>query len=140
MRKRYAVITGLALSPLLLVGYLWLTMLSPLTYDRPEHLPTIAEGEHQVFVYGTLRYSLVRWWVYGRSGSPQPARLEGFRRSGLDLEPSEGDVVEGLLLEVDQHELARLDRYERLGIRYERVPKELADGQIAWVYRRLSSE
>lgn len=137
MRKRYALMAGLAFSPLLLVGYLWLTMLSPLTYERPDHLPPIAQGEHQVFVYGTLRYSLVRWWVYGRAGSPQAARLEGFRRSGLDLEPSAEDAVDGLLLRVDEHELARLDRYERLGIRYERVPKRLADGDIAWVYLRL---
>ncbi|SDK81361.1 Gamma-glutamyl cyclotransferase, AIG2-like [Franzmannia pantelleriensis] len=137
MRKRYAVMTGLALSPLLLVGYLWLTMLSPLTYDRPEHLPPIVQGEHQVFVYGTLRYPLVRWWVYGRTGSPEPARLQGFRRTGLDLEPAEDEVVEGLLLTVDHHELARLDRYERLGIRYERVAQRLTNGQIAWVYLRL---
>nr|WP_163503307.1 gamma-glutamylcyclotransferase family protein [Halomonas socia] len=137
MRKRYPLIATLALSPLLLLGYLWLTMLSPLTYDRPDHLPPVAEGEHRVFVYGTLRNPLVRWWVYGRMGSPQPARLEGFRRTRLDLEPAPDDAVDGLLLHVDHDELARLDRYERLGIRYERVPQQLADGRIAWVYRRL---
>ncbi|MBD3894382.1 gamma-glutamylcyclotransferase [Halomonas sp. ML-15] len=137
MHKRYPIMAALALSPLLLVGYLWLTMLSPLTYDRPDHLPPVAEGEHRVFVYGTLRYPLVRWWVYGRSGSPEPAQLEGFQRDGLDLEPSRDGVVEGLLLRVDHHELTRLDRYERLGVRYERVAKRLADGQTAWVYLRL---
>ncbi|MDR5905850.1 gamma-glutamylcyclotransferase family protein [Franzmannia qiaohouensis] len=137
MRKRYPLIATLVLSPLLLLGYLWLTMLSPLTYDRPDHLPPVAEGEHRVFVYGTLRHPLVRWWVYGRTGSPQPARLEGFRRTRLDLEPAADDAVDGLLLHVDHEELARLDRYERLGIRYERVAKQLADGRTAWVYRRL---
>ncbi|XQU07253.1 gamma-glutamylcyclotransferase [Halomonas sp. LY9] len=120
-----------------LAVWLWLTMLSPWFYDRPEELPAIEQRTHQVFVYGTLRYLPVRWVVMGSSGSPEPARLHGFERQGLDLTASTGKYVDGLLLTVTPEALARLDRYERLGIRYERVKQTLADGSSAWVYMRL---
>lgn len=133
---RYLLI-GTASLTVAVAGYLWLTLLSPYTYEAPEHLAPIERGEHQVFVYGTLRYALVRWMVYGRTGDPEPATLEGFRRETLDLAEAPGEKVNGLLLQVDAKELARLDRYERLGLRYERVRMTLADGREAWVYRRL---
>ncbi len=123
--------------PLALAGWLWLSLLSPWTYERPEHLAPVQEGPHRVFVYGTLTHAPVRWLVYGRVGDPEPAVLEGFERTGLDLSPAAGARVEGLLLRVEGEELERLDRYERLGLRYERVRLVLADGREAWVYRRL---
>ena len=138
MRKalRYGVIAGLA-APLVMAAGFWLVWLSPWTYDRPSSLPEVSEGPHQVFVYGTLRYASVRWIVYGRAGSPTPAELKGYARNDLDLTRAEGASVDGLLLTVDRRELQRLDRYERLGIRYSRERLELADGQQAWVYERL---
>ncbi|WP_083004261.1 gamma-glutamylcyclotransferase family protein [Halomonas sp. GT] len=118
-------------------GWLWLTMLSPWFYERPSHLPIIEERTHSVFVYGTLRYLPVRWVVMGSSGNPQPARLEGFKKQGLDLTPDAYSHVDGLRLEVTADQLLRLDRYERLGIRYERVKHTLTDGSTAWVYLRM---
>ncbi|WP_434985664.1 gamma-glutamylcyclotransferase family protein [Vreelandella zhaodongensis] len=118
-------------------GWLWLTMLSPWFYERPSHLPSIEERTHGVFVYGTLRYSPVRLVVMGSSGNPQAARLEGFTKEGLDLAPDPNSHVEGLRLEVTADQLLRLDRYERLGVRYERVKQTLTDGSTAWVYLRL---
>mgnify|MGYP003133534539 FL=1 len=118
-------------------AWLWLTMLSPWFYERPEELPDIEQRTHQVFVYGTLRYWPIRWIVMGTSGSPEPARLEGFERQGLDLAARADSHVDGLLLTVSPRALARLDRYERLGVRYERVTQTLADGSTAWVYVRL---
>ncbi|RUR27227.1 gamma-glutamylcyclotransferase [Vreelandella andesensis] len=118
-------------------GWLWLTMLSPWFYERPSHLPVIEERTHHVFVYGTLRYLPVRWVVMGSSGNPQPARLEGFTKEGLDLAPKANSYVEGLRLDVTASQLLRLDRYERLGIRYERIKHTLTDGSAAWVYVRL---
>jgi gamma-glutamylcyclotransferase (GGCT)/AIG2-like uncharacterized protein YtfP len=82
----------------------------------------------------------VRWVVTGRAGESRSAVLEDFRRTGLDLEEAPGERVEGEVITVSAEELARLDRYERLGIRYERVRLELADGREAWVYRRLPEE
>ncbi|MDW7745117.1 gamma-glutamylcyclotransferase family protein [Halomonas sp.] len=123
-------------TPLALAGWLWLSLLSPWTYDRPDHLAPVQEGPHRVFVYGTLTHAPVRWLVYGRVGDPEPAVLEGYRRNDLDLEKAPRGEVEGLVLTVDAGELARLDRYERLGIRYDRVQVTLADGRRAWAYRR----
>ena len=45
MRLRHYVLTML-FGLLALGGWLWLTMLSPYTYDRPAHLPEIEAGEH----------------------------------------------------------------------------------------------
>ncbi|QFU01639.1 AIG2-like family protein [Halomonas sp. THAF5a] len=137
MRLRHGLAALAIASPLALAGWLWLTMLSPFTYERPGHLPPIQEGPHRVFVYGTLTHAPIRWLVYGRAGEPRPAVLEGFRRRGLDLASCGECEVEGLRLSVTAEELARLDRYERLGIRYERVRLTLRDGTSAWVYRRL---
>lgn len=133
--KRLFILSGVGL--LSLAGWLWLTMLSPWFYDRPDDLPTIEQRTHQVFVYGTLRYAPIRLAVMGSFGAPEQAMLEGYQRNGLDLSAQPGSNVEGLLLHVDADELARLDRYERLGIRYERMAITLDDGTRAWVYLRL---
>jgi len=130
---------GSALVALIIVVWLWLTMLSPWFYERPAHLPDIEQRSHQVFVYGTLRYAPVRWMVMYASGNPTKAILEGYERTNLDLATNQEAHVDGLLLEVTPYQLARLDRYERLGIRYERVKQTLADGTTAWVYVRLPS-
>ncbi|WP_163575749.1 gamma-glutamylcyclotransferase family protein [Halomonas faecis] len=132
--------TALLVAPIGIAGWLWWTLLSPYTYDRPDHLPAIQSGTHEVFVYGTLRYAPVRWLVYGRVGDPETAVLEGYRRDGLDLIAAPEGRVEGLILEVSAKELARLDRYERLGMRYERREVSLSDGNRAWVYRRLRTD
>ena len=137
MRLLHWSATLLLLAPLALAGWLWWTLLSPYAYERPDHLPPVEAGPHAVFVYGTLRHAPVRWLVYGRVGDPQPAVLEGYRRDGLDLAEASGATVEGVVLEVSARELARLDRYERLGLRYARVRMTLADGRDVWVYRRL---
>ncbi|MBS3667964.1 gamma-glutamylcyclotransferase family protein [Vreelandella boliviensis] len=136
--KRLVTLSAVGL--LSLAGWLWLTMLSPWFYDRPDELPTIEQRTHQVFVYGTLRYAPIRFVVMGSLGAPKEAVLEGYQRNGLDLSPQPGSRVEGLLLSVNAKELARLDRYERLGVRYERVALTLADGTRAWVYKRLSEQ
>lgn len=135
--KRLLIASGLLLAGL--AAWLWLTMLSPWFYERPASLADIEPHTHQVFVYGTLRYLPIRWVVMGASGNPQPAFLEGFERQGLDLSANEDAKVAGLLLTVTAQQLARLDRYERLGVRYERVRQTLKDGQTVWVYVRLPS-
>lgn len=133
--KKAISIAGLLL--LAVATWLWLTMLSPWLYSPPDDVQTIEQRTHQLFVYGTLRYKAIRWIVFGGSGNPEVAVLEGYQREGLSLAPQPESHVDGLKLTVTHEELARLDRYERLGIRYERIEKQLADGSSAWVYVRL---
>lgn len=119
--------------------YLWLTLLSPFGYEYPESRapePTEA-GHHLVFVYGTLRFAPVRWIVTGRAGDPEPHTLEGYRKTGLDIETAPGHEVEGMILTVSREELRRLDRYERLGVKYRRHAITLDDGREAWVYQLM---
>ena len=121
-------------------GALWFVLLSPFGYAPPADYepPPPAPGPHAVFVYGTLRYPTIRRLVLGRAGDPAPAVLPGFRRVNLDLEPVAGETVAGMVLEVSADELERLDRYERLGVRYTRTRITLANGMDAWVYRRVA--
>jgi gamma-glutamylcyclotransferase (GGCT)/AIG2-like uncharacterized protein YtfP len=133
--KRFAVLLLIVFVGI--ATWLWLTMLSPWFYDRPDHLASIQSRPHHVFVYGTLTYAPVRFVVMGALGHPEPATLEGFTREGLDINAAPGEHIEGLRLTVTPEQLARLDRYERLGHRYERVKLPLADGTTAWVYRLL---
>ena len=133
-----AILATLLVSFTALLFYLWFAMLSPYGYERPDTLPAIdSSRDHEVFVFGTLTQPWVRYIVMGRAGETEPAVLEGYEKEALDIRPSTDEEVEGQLLRVTPGELARLDRYERLGIRYERVKMTLADGTSAWVYRLI---
>lgn len=132
--------------PILLLGsagvvalYLWVQLLSPFGFEYPEDMaPEATEsGYHKVFVYGTLRFAPVRWVVKGRAGETESHTLSGYRKTGLDLQVNPDSEVEGYLLRVSDEELRRLDRYERLGVRYERRTVQLDDDRQAWAYRRL---
>lgn len=132
------------LLPLALAGaclVAWFTWVSPCGYQAPPGLPAIdPDREHRVFVYGTLRQPLVRRLVTGRWIDTREAVLPGFAQRGLDLEPRPGARTAGEAFTVEAPVLARLDRYERLGIRYERMRVTLASGEAAWVYRRLPAD
>ncbi|MFU8764511.1 MAG: gamma-glutamylcyclotransferase family protein [Haliea sp.] len=135
------IVGGLVALALLPALYLWWLLLSPRGYSPPagfEWEPL--SGEQYVFVYGTLRNPLVRWLVLGRPVTAEEAFLPDFNKQGLDITPAPGAGVHGELLILEPPGLRRLDRYERLGIRYERIPMTLEDGRQAWVYRRLQQE
>lgn len=135
LRHTIAIIFALLMSG---VGYLWLTFVSPFGYNPTIELPVIdEEATYTVFVYGTLTQPWVRWLVMGRAGEGEPARLPGFKKEELDIKPAPGAVTEGQVITVDADELRALDRYERLGVRYERVELSLKNGESAWVYRLM---
>jgi gamma-glutamylcyclotransferase (GGCT)/AIG2-like uncharacterized protein YtfP len=139
MRKSIKRTLALILA-LLMVGiaYLWLTFVSSFGYNPTGELPTIDEDEtYSVFVYGTLTRPWVRWLVTGRAGTSEPAILPEFRKEKLDIKPDPDASVAGEVIEVSASELRALDRYERLGVRYERVELTLQDGRSAWVYRLM---
>lgn len=141
LKRRLRQLAAIALALLLIIAvYLWLLLAAPFGYDYPPGYypePAVSQPETaRVFVYGTLRYRLVRTLVMRAGGEPRPAVLEDYARVGLDLRPRAGARVEGLLLRVDREQLRRLDRYERLGVRYGRQRLRLQDGTRAWVYRR----
>lgn len=129
---------GSVLAALLAGGYAWLVLLGPYGYEPPDTPAAIDESRmHTVFVYGTLRNRLVRRVVIGHSVEVRPATLPGYRKEGLDIVPEPGSHTMGLVFEVGSVALRRLDRYERVGIRYQRIELVLEDGTPAWVYRRL---
>jgi gamma-glutamylcyclotransferase (GGCT)/AIG2-like uncharacterized protein YtfP len=123
---------------ILVMGYLWLTFASPFGYNPTGEMPEISEDQtYSVFVYGTLTQPWVRWLVMGRAGDSAPAKLPGFQKEELDIRPESGAVTNGEVITVNADELRALDRYERLGVRYERVELALKSGESAWVYRLM---
>ena len=132
--KYLALGTGLVI--ILILGHIWYALFSEIGYQAPEDLPPVDPNvEHRVFAYGTLRFSPVRWLVIGQHAAPQPARIENYRRDGLNIEPEGGNQVEGIVFTVSAEQLKRLDRYERLGVKYQRKQLTLHDGSRAWVYQ-----
>lgn len=144
-RKQWALrVAGVtAMLVVIIAVYLWVMLVAPFGYQYPEaYYPPQdsavmeVDDPQRVFVYGTLRYRLVRGLIIRGASDPRPAVLKGYKRQGLDIQPQPGVSVEGLLLTVNAEQLRRLDRYERLGVRYEREQVRLEDGTLAWVYRR----
>lgn len=96
--------------------------------------------DHRVFAYGTLLNPEVQEAVIGRRADGPPDRLAGFAKSSLqdgpdsfaNLTPDPDGRVAGKVIEVTQHELARIDMYE--GDLYVRRRVTLESGAEAWAY------
>lgn len=127
----------IALCLMVATGWVWWQWFSPWGYHKPPNTAPVTPGTHQVFVYGTLRHAPVRLVVTGAVTDTEPATLVGYRRCGLNIAPATETRVDGEVFRVSAAELARLDHYERLGVRYTRHKVTLADHGRAWVYRRL---
>lgn len=97
------------------------------------------QSHYQVFVYGTLKQPLIRRLIVGAQIEAVPTQLEGFQKSGLTIVPQVDGVVAGYLITLTATQMQRVDRYERLGVRYCRFEVVLASGDNAWVYQRLGS-
>lgn len=136
--RRSLLRVSLLASLLLAVGYmmLWWWFLGPSvgSLQLPEHYNSTG---YRVFVYGTLKQPLVRRFITGARVPATPAQLPAFKRHGLTIKPKPDAMVEGLLLEVSAQQMRRLDRYERLGLRYCRFQVQLASGEQVWAYQRF---
>jgi gamma-glutamylcyclotransferase (GGCT)/AIG2-like uncharacterized protein YtfP len=97
----------------------------------------------RLFVYGTLRDPLVQIRVIGRSPTGTVAILDGYERGTIKLGEREYPIldaaaadshVEGMVLEVSEDELRRLDIYETSA--YRRIRVSLRSGGEAWAYAR----
>jgi len=139
--RKYRVALLIAVVGLLLGLWGWWIFISPLAYQPPENSrPIYAETNQRVFVYGTLRYPLIRRLILRQTTPASPAILPDYRKQGLDIVRSPGAMTQGLVFTVTPQGLRRLDRYERIGLRYDRVLLTLADGKTAWVYQRLREQ
>ena len=116
----------------------WVVWFSPWLYPQPEPEPLDKTIQHRVFAYGTLTNIVVRSAV-ARSWLPgETATLPGYMRQQLDVVAEPDEQVNGVVFDVTPRQLRRLDRYERLGARYHRELKILADGEPAWVYQLIA--
>lgn len=67
-----------------------------------------------MFVFGTLMNKETLLYLGVSPIQKEDAVLEGYRKDGLNIVPTENSVVNGHYFQVDQSELQKLDRYERL--------------------------
>lgn len=126
-----------AIAVIIVVGFWWI-WLNPYSFKFSETTLAIDhEAEHRVFAFGTLTNPVVRSMVILAYVPTEPGSLPGYRRHRLDLLPAEQEVTEGRVFYVNAQQLRRLDRYERVGVKYERYLYTLSDGKPAWVYRRI---
>ncbi len=135
---RWLALSGLAL--ILAIGVMivaWPVHLPPVTAPMIKAQNDSGDGPHPVFGYATLTHPVVRFVVVGHHVPTRAAALPDMRREGRDLRPAPGAAQPGKVFDVSSGGLLRLDRYERLGVRYRRDLMPLDDGSMAWVYRRL---
>jgi gamma-glutamylcyclotransferase (GGCT)/AIG2-like uncharacterized protein YtfP len=110
-----------------------------------------------LFSYGTLQQEDVQLATLGRRLDGEPDDLIGYEPSLVKIEElhpvaesgkthhanvrlGEGDGrVAGMVFEVTDAELARIDEYE-MAFSYQRVVAKLASGKKAWVYRHVMSQ
>jgi gamma-glutamylcyclotransferase (GGCT)/AIG2-like uncharacterized protein YtfP len=128
----------LLLALLVIGSWSWWTFVSPHAYSPPSSSVIATDaGDQRVFAYGTLRNPLLRLLITREQTTTTPAHLPGYRKQGLDIIKADEEITTGVVFTVTPEGLRRLDRYERLGVRYERRLLNLTDGEAAWVYQRL---
>ncbi len=105
-----------------------------------------------LFSYGTLQQENVQLSTLGRRLNGQRDELPGFEQSSVRIEDpqivaasgkthhanvkfngNESSCVSGMVFEITDAELARVDEYE-VAFNYERLSAPLASGRQAWVY------
>jgi len=91
------------------------------------------EQQHSVFVYGTLRNNLVRFYACHCLVPETPTELYGYRKIGLNIVPSENDSVSGSIINISETQLQLIDTYENIPQRYTRE-KITIDNRDHWVY------
>lgn len=95
--------------------------------------PPKDEQTETVFVYGTLTDPIVRAYACWCIRDDTSAVLDGYYKKGRDVVASSTASVTGELITVTPEELARLDRYERVPEKYERIQITVG-GEDVWLY------
>lgn len=96
----------------------------------------------KIFTYGTLQDAPIQQLVIGRLlGEGTPDTLRGYKMAKLKgihatyniILPATGGTVDGIVYEVTNEELEKIDAYE--GDAYVRVSATLMSNTRAWIYR-----
>lgn len=75
--------------------------------------------------------------IVGSSKITYSDTLPGYRRVGLNIVQDESAEVEGVTFEVNDEELANLDRYEGVAVGlYKQIQVTLASGETAIAYQK----
>lgn len=94
------------------------------------------EETEYLFVYGTLKNPVIRFYACRCVTEESDAALPGYKKVGLNIVPEQSSAVAGALLRVTPLELKRLDRYENAPQKYQRTRVTLRGGEEVWVYSK----
>ena len=95
------------------------------------------EQQHSVFVYGTLRNNLVRFYACHCLVPEKPTELQGYRKIGLNIVPSDNDSVSGSIIDISGAQLQLVDKYENIPQRYTREKITIGESEH-WVYLKVT--
>lgn len=101
--------------------------------------------EH-LFAYGSLKEKEIQETIFGRLLQGAPETLVGYEIKEISIEEefgmeqypiispteNEKDTIEGMLFQVREDELQKVDTYE--GKSYKRIQVEVKSKKTAWVY------
>jgi len=95
---------------------------------------------NRLFIYGTLADPGIQKEVWGRKTESIPDILKGYKKSEIKIDgeiypliiPDETGEVSGLVIEVTDEELKKIDEYETGA--YKRKKVILESGASVWVY------
>lgn len=96
--------------------------------------------KNKLFIYGTLADPKIQKEVWGRKIAGVCDILSGYKISEIEIDseiypliiPSEAGKVDGLVIEVTDSELGKIDEYETSVYKRKRIL--LQSGTTAWVY------
>jgi gamma-glutamylcyclotransferase (GGCT)/AIG2-like uncharacterized protein YtfP len=97
---------------------------------------SIKEQDHSIFVYGTLRNNLIRFYACHCIVGETPVVLQGYQRTGLNIVPSEKVSVKGSFINVTESQLSLIDKYENVPEHYTREKISIGEKEY-WVYIKV---
>lgn len=99
------------------------------------YTPTNEVGRTEsIFVYGTLTNPFIRMITCQCRVGANPAQLANYEKTGRNIVPAPQAAVAGSVITVTPEELANLDRYENVPVKYTRERITTTDGNEHWVY------
>ena len=118
-----------------IIGIIVIILLAFLTQQWWQN--TQYETNEKLFVYGTLKNPLVRFYACRCVTQAIPYTLSGYKYEKRNIYEKPNTKVTGYLLSVTSVELKRFDTYEKSPDKYQRKSLDIM-GEKVWVYKKTN--
>lgn len=106
-----------------------------LAYTVPLLVQDSSQATESIFVYGTLRNELIRFYACRCFVLDSPTTVQGFEKIGLNIVPSSTAAVDGDVIRVTPQQLQFIDTYENIPDTYTRSTLTI-EGSEHFVYMK----